>query len=224
MVCPISSTYNDGGVDQSTGQRPEPSLWTKCGSSCTPTFRYTLGECSFHSVSGNCAMLIRRCSKPHPLVSLLMPAKGKRFLARLTKYLDGERALVILTLIVALFPSMDVVERAPLLDSLEPSDARAEVEAQTQTWLDSVPTFITAAVTYASFTQLVGWVDYLLRNTIVVQVASTRVSLDYMVIGAAADCCVAGSDTLDVLHEPSGYNQARVCRRGNTGRRRGHAR
>jgi DNA topoisomerase 2-associated protein PAT1 len=103
-----------------------------------------------------------------------MPAKGKRLLSRLTKYL-GQRNLLLLTLLVALFPQVDVVAKAPLLDSVEPSDLRTEIETQTAAWLDAVPGVILAAVTQASLAHISSWFAMLLERTNIVKIASTQV-------------------------------------------------
>jgi DNA topoisomerase 2-associated protein PAT1 len=113
-------------------------------------------------------------SDPHPFISLLMPAKGKRLLSRLTKYL-GQRNLLLLTLLVALFPQVDVVAKAPLLDSVEPSELRTEIETQTAAWLDAVPGVILAAVTQASLAHISSWFAMLLERTNIVKIASTQV-------------------------------------------------
>jgi DNA topoisomerase 2-associated protein PAT1 len=46
--------------------------------------------------------------------------------------------LTLMTLLVACFTQLDVVKQAPLLDALEESPERAEVERQTQAFLGSV--------------------------------------------------------------------------------------
>ncbi|KAJ6581355.1 topoisomerase II-associated protein PAT1 [Mycena capillaripes] len=77
-------------------------------------------------------------SNPHPFVSLLSPSKGKKLLPRLTRHIGSSRMLTLMTLLVACFTQLDVVKQAPLLDSLEESPERAEVERQTQAFLGSV--------------------------------------------------------------------------------------
>ncbi|KAJ7812857.1 topoisomerase II-associated protein PAT1 [Mycena leptocephala] len=77
-------------------------------------------------------------SNPHPFVSLLSPSKGKKLLPRLTRHIGSSRMLTLMTLLVACFTQLDVVKQAPLLDALEESPERAEVERQTQAFLGSV--------------------------------------------------------------------------------------
>ncbi|KAG6374836.1 topoisomerase II-associated protein PAT1 [Boletus reticuloceps] len=88
-------------------------------------------------------------SDPHPFISLLTTAKGKRILPRLSRHIQPARMLTLLTLLVACFSQLDVVKYAHLLDLPEDShlhtqsrspssngDAnppdRDEVERQTQ--------------------------------------------------------------------------------------------
>ncbi|KAJ6621334.1 topoisomerase II-associated protein PAT1 [Mycena sp. CBHHK59/15] len=77
-------------------------------------------------------------SNPHPFVSLLSPSKGKKLLPRLTRHIGASRMLTLMTLLVACFTQLDVVTQAPLLDVLEETMERAEVERQTQAFLGSV--------------------------------------------------------------------------------------
>ncbi|KAJ7767435.1 topoisomerase II-associated protein PAT1 [Mycena maculata] len=77
-------------------------------------------------------------SNPHPFVSLLSPSKGKKLLPRLTRHIGSSRMLTLMTLLVACFTQLDVVKQAPLLDALEETAERAEVERQTQAFLGSV--------------------------------------------------------------------------------------
>ncbi|KAJ7672626.1 topoisomerase II-associated protein PAT1 [Mycena rosella] len=77
-------------------------------------------------------------SNPHPFVSLLSPSKGKKLLPRLTRHIGSARMLTLMTLLVACFTQLDVVRQAPLLDVLEETAERAEVERQTQAFLGSV--------------------------------------------------------------------------------------
>ncbi|KAJ7066759.1 topoisomerase II-associated protein PAT1 [Mycena amicta] len=86
-------------------------------------------------------------SNPHPFVSLLQPSKGKKLLPRLTRHIDHPRMLTLMTLLVACFTQLDVVKRAPLLDSLDDSPERDEADRQTQAFLTSVLQSILPVVT-----------------------------------------------------------------------------
>ena len=84
---------------------------------------------------------------------------------------------MLVTLLVATFSQLDVVIDAPLLDSLEPSDARTELDGQNRLWLDSVSMAILPTVSKASLLHISSWIGMLLERTNVVAVASTEVYL-----------------------------------------------
>ncbi|EIN05954.1 hypothetical protein PUNSTDRAFT_54266 [Punctularia strigosozonata HHB-11173 SS5] len=75
-------------------------------------------------------------SVPHPFISLLHPAKGKKLLTRIARFLDTPQLHIVLTLIHACFGQLDVVANAPLLDSLEDTEERKDVERQTQAFME----------------------------------------------------------------------------------------
>ncbi len=81
-------------------------------------------------------------SDPHPFVSLLSSAKGKRLLPRALRHLSSEQTLTALTMVVASFESLDVVQNGPLLDDLsdDPSkvEARRDAERQSETFATTI--------------------------------------------------------------------------------------
>lgn len=84
-------------------------------------------------------------STPHPFISLINPLKGQRLFPRLLRHLDHQRALTLLTLLIATYPQLDVVARAPpppvadvsLLTKADRED-RARREAETDSFLHCV--------------------------------------------------------------------------------------
>lgn len=84
-------------------------------------------------------------STPHPFISLINPLKGQRLFPRLLRHLDHQRALTLLTLLIATYPQLEVVARAPpppvadvsLLTKADRED-RARREAQTDSFLHCV--------------------------------------------------------------------------------------
>jgi len=116
-------------------------------------------------------------SDPHPFVSLLTPAKGKKILPRLTRHLRSQQMLTMLTLLVACFSQLDVIIRAPSLDSLEATRERAEVERQTQAFLGSVLQSILPVVAKAGLRLVSGLLGLLLDRSDIVAVTQTRVCL-----------------------------------------------
>ncbi|KAL5537061.1 PAT1 [Sanghuangporus sanghuang] len=77
-------------------------------------------------------------SDPHPFISLLMPAKGKKLLPRLTRHLSTQQLLQVICLLVACFSQLDVVKNAAILDQQEDTPERKEVDKQTQLFLSTV--------------------------------------------------------------------------------------
>ncbi|KAG0705559.1 topoisomerase II-associated protein PAT1 [Suillus ampliporus] len=113
-------------------------------------------------------------SDPHPFVSLLTPVKGKRLLPRLSRHIAPPRMLTLLTLLVACFSQLDVVKHAPLLDSLEETPERQDVEQQTQAFLGSVLQSILPVVAKAELRLITGLLGLLLDRTNIVVSAQTR--------------------------------------------------
>ncbi|KAL5492252.1 PAT1 [Sanghuangporus weigelae] len=77
-------------------------------------------------------------SDPHPFISLLMPAKGKKLLPRLTRHLSTQQLLQVICLLVACFSQLDVVKNAAILDQQEDTPERKEVDKQTQLFSSTV--------------------------------------------------------------------------------------
>ncbi|KAG1728105.1 topoisomerase II-associated protein PAT1 [Suillus lakei] len=119
-------------------------------------------------------MLPLETSDPHPFVSLLTPVKGKKILPRLSRHIVPPRMLTLLTLLVACFSQLDVVKHAPLLDSLEETPERQDVERQTQAFLGSVLQSILPVVAKAELRVITGLLGLLLDRTNIVVSAQTR--------------------------------------------------
>lgn len=115
-------------------------------------------------------------SNPHPFISLLGPAKGKRLLPRLTRHLDNQRMLTLLTLLVACFDQLDVIANARLLDSLQDTTERGDADRQTQAFLSSVLQGILPIVAKANLRLVTGLLGLLIDRTDAVKIAQTRVS------------------------------------------------
>jgi len=77
-------------------------------------------------------------SIPHPLISLLTPTKGMKMLPRVTRYFNKTQNEALLTILVGCFQQLDVVTKSPMLDSLEDTQGRRDIDAQTQVFLHSV--------------------------------------------------------------------------------------
>ncbi|KAF8316541.1 hypothetical protein DL93DRAFT_2077752 [Clavulina sp. PMI_390] len=75
---------------------------------------------------------------PHPFISLLEPAKGKRLLPRFVSHLDGKRAQLFFTLFVVCYKQLDVVRMSPILDYPDTTPDKLEVEKQTDLFGNTV--------------------------------------------------------------------------------------
>jgi len=128
------------------------------------------------------ALYVFSYSDPHPFISLLTPTKGKKILPRLTRHLNNQRMLTLLTLLVACFGQLDVVKNAPVLDSIQDTQPRADVERQTQAFLGSVMQSILPVVSVANLRLVTGLLGLLLDRSNIVAVAQTRVSSPNLLI------------------------------------------
>ncbi|KAL0579270.1 DNA topoisomerase 2-associated protein pat1 [Marasmius crinis-equi] len=117
-------------------------------------------------------------SDPHPFISILSVAKGKKLLPRLTRHLDSQRMLTLLTLLIACFSQLDVIVKAPLLDTTaEETPEHAEVERQTQAFLSGVIQSILPIIAKGSLRLVSGLLGLLLDRNDVAAIAKTRPGL-----------------------------------------------
>ncbi|PWN51666.1 hypothetical protein IE53DRAFT_393091 [Violaceomyces palustris] len=125
-------------------------------------------------------------SDPHPFVSLLSSAKGKRLLPRALRHLSPEQTLTALTMVVASFETLDVVRKAHLLDdsSDDPSksEAKADIERQTETFANTiVPSMLILAST-APMRIVSGMLALFVERNNVIKVAQTRPGVAFLTI------------------------------------------
>ncbi|KAG6890305.1 hypothetical protein C0995_009511 [Termitomyces sp. Mi166 len=112
-------------------------------------------------------------SNPHPFISLLVPSKGKKILPRATRHLSHQRMYTLLTLLVACFDQLDVVQNAYLLDSIEDTKERAEAERQSEAFLLGVLHSILPVVARAELKLVTGLLGLLLDRANIVRVAQS---------------------------------------------------
>ena len=115
-------------------------------------------------------------SIPHPFISLITPVKGKKLLPRLTRHLDNSRLMTLLTLLVACFSQLDVVQNSHFLDQAEDSPEKRETEAQTTAFLASVMQSIMPATAVTRADTLRGCLIALMQYNNIGAIARTRVS------------------------------------------------
>jgi len=83
--------------------------------------------------------------------------------------------LTLLTLLVACFSQLDVVKHAPILDSIQDTVERSDMERQTQAFLGSVMQSILPVISVANLRLVTGLLGLLLDRSDIAAVAQTRV-------------------------------------------------
>ena len=96
-------------------------------------------------------------------------------LPRLTRFFHGERLFKLLTMLLATFSQLDVVRNSELLDRIDDTRERREVEAQTQAFLNHVMHSILPVCATAHLKIIRGLVGVWMNHNDVVMAAQTRV-------------------------------------------------
>jgi DNA topoisomerase 2-associated protein PAT1 len=122
-------------------------------------------------------MLPLATSTPHPFISLLSAAKGKKILPRVTRHFDQQRMNTLLTLLIACFTQLDVISHAALLDTLDDTPERADVERQTQAFLSSVLQSILPIIVKGNLRLVCGLVGLLMHGQDIAAIAKSRPGL-----------------------------------------------
>jgi DNA topoisomerase 2-associated protein PAT1 len=118
---------------------------------------------------------VTKISNPHPFVSLITLAKGKKLLPRLLRNVAPARLNLFLTLIVACYGQLDVVRDAPLLDRLEDTPQKREVERETDAFVASVVPLLMGLVKNAPLRLVSGLVGLLFEAGDLTTIAQTKV-------------------------------------------------
>ncbi|KAF5369845.1 hypothetical protein D9758_001398 [Tetrapyrgos nigripes] len=113
-------------------------------------------------------------SNPHPFISLLSVAKGKKLLPRVTRNLDSQRMFTLLTLLIAHFSQLDVIADAPLLETPEDTPGRDDVDRQTQAFLSSVMQSILPTIVKGELRLVAGLLGLLIDRNDTVAIARTK--------------------------------------------------
>lgn len=125
-------------------------------------------------------------SDPHPFVSLLSSAKGKRLLPRALRHLSSEQTLTALTMVVASFESLDVVKNGPLLDDLsdDPSkiEARRDAERQSETFATTIVPSMMQMASTAPMRIVSGMLALFVERNDPVRVTQTRPGVAFLTI------------------------------------------
>lgn len=81
----------------------------------------------------------------------------------------------LLTLLIACFSQLDIISHAALLDTLEDTPERADVERQTQAFLSSVLQSILPIIVKGNLRLVCGLVGLLMHGQDIVAIAKSRV-------------------------------------------------
>lgn len=120
-------------------------------------------------------------STPHPFISLMGPLKGHHLFPRLLRHLPHQQTLTLLTLLIATYPQLDVVARAPpppvadtsLLTKADRLD-RARREAETDSFLHHVIPAVDSLINQCNLGLVSGLVGICAQRMEVWKVAATR--------------------------------------------------
>ncbi|WWD20662.1 hypothetical protein CI109_105138 [Kwoniella shandongensis] len=120
-------------------------------------------------------------SNPHPFISLLNPIKGQRLFPRLLRHLPHNQSITMLSLLIATYPQLDVVARAPpppvadasLLTKADRLD-RAKREAETDNFLHCIIPGVDMIINRCGLGLVAGMLAISAQRSEVWKVASTR--------------------------------------------------
>lgn len=124
-------------------------------------------------------------SHPHPFVSFISIAKGKRLLPRIIRLFTREQALQVLTLLVATFQTLDVIHDAHILDL--PNDSlmagsfaanrrsRLDMEAETDLFMNTVVAPMMAVINELPLELIAGLVSLMIERNDFMRVARSKV-------------------------------------------------
>jgi len=128
---------------------------------------------------------------PHPFIALLSATKGKKLLPRVLRHTNQQQTLTLLTLLVATFDSLDVVQEAPILDT-NPNDpmfmnalagpqrrTRKQVEIETETFLNVAIPLVMGTIGRAQLRIVTGMLGLLIERNDLIKLAKTKVSLPH---------------------------------------------
>ncbi|TFK51708.1 hypothetical protein OE88DRAFT_1658294 [Heliocybe sulcata] len=120
-------------------------------------------------------------SNPHPFISLLGPMKGKVLFPRVAHVLEEDQLLIVLTLLITCLTQLDVVAGAHLLDSMEDTPERRDMERQTNAFQHYVLIVsVLHALQKVTLRELTGILRLLRDQGQIVTIARTKPGLDLL--------------------------------------------
>ncbi|WFD43856.1 DNA topoisomerase 2-associated protein pat1 [Malassezia psittaci] len=134
-------------------------------------------------------------SDPHPFVSLLNHVKGKRLLPRALRLLDAEQGLTTLTMLIALFSSLDAVRDYSNFEQYQASDAlphvararlnasqAAEIGRSIEAFGNSVLFNMISLINQAPLRIISGMLALLMERNDIVSVSKTRPGISILTV------------------------------------------
>ncbi|KAH9812614.1 topoisomerase II-associated protein PAT1 [Melampsora americana] len=131
-------------------------------------------------------------SHPHPFVSFISIAKGKRLLPRIIRLFTREQALQVLTLLVATFETLDVIQDAHILDL--PNDSllagsnvanrrsRPDMEAETDLFMNTVVAPMMAVINELPLELIAGLVSLIIERNDFMRVARSKPGIAFLTL------------------------------------------
>lgn len=135
---------------------------------------------------------------PHPFISLISITKGKKLLPRVLRHISYQQTLVLLTLLIATFDTLDVVRDAPILD-MNPNDpafyatsavrgaaplnvalqkkTRKQVENETELFLKTAMPLVMEVIAQSQLRIISGMLGLLIERNDLIKIAKTKVSI-----------------------------------------------
>ncbi|KAH7097582.1 topoisomerase II-associated protein PAT1 [Auriculariales sp. MPI-PUGE-AT-0066] len=105
-------------------------------------------------------------SDPHPFISLLRPQKGKRMLPRAIRVLPDEMTTHLITLLLACFYQLDVVQNARVMDDIGDAGSAAAYEAELQVFNATVLQQLQIIISTASLGLVAGFLSVLVMHQV----------------------------------------------------------
>lgn len=134
---------------------------------------------------------------PHPFISIMSVTKGKKLLPRILRHISYQQTLVLLTLLIATFDTLDVVRDAPILD-MNPNDpafyatsiprggmplnvavqkkTRKQVENETELFLKTAMPLVMGVIANSQLRIIAGMLSLLIERNDLIKIAKTKVS------------------------------------------------
>ena len=134
---------------------------------------------------------------PHPFISIISVAKGKKLLPRVLRHTDAKQTLTLLTLLVATFDTLDVITDAPILDT-HPNDAtflgsqnllagpqrrtRKQVEQETEAFLNVALPLVMATIGRTPLRIVTGMLGVFIERNDLIKTAKTKPGLAFLTL------------------------------------------